>query len=113
MIVPCIVNSWLYCSFVGTICMPGSNSSARMISAITPPSMKNSTEEIRYRYPMTLWSVEVIHRTTMLPLASTRERLSRAAWRGGRVVGRAVRWFVGAVMVGPAPSYSTPSSPSA
>ena len=47
MIVPCIVNSWLYCSFVGTICIPGSNSSARMISAITPPSMKKSTEAIR------------------------------------------------------------------
>ena len=49
MIVPCIVNSWLYCSLVGMICMPGSNSSARMISAITPPSMKKSTEAIRYR----------------------------------------------------------------
>ncbi len=48
MIVPCMVNSWLYCSFVGTICMPGSNSSARMMSAMTPPSMKNSTEAIRY-----------------------------------------------------------------
>ena len=49
MIVPCIVKSWLYWSFVGMICIPGSNSSARMISAITPPSMKNSTDEMRYR----------------------------------------------------------------
>ena len=49
MIVPCIVKSWLYCSFVGTICMPGSKSSARMMSAITPPSRKNSTDEMRYR----------------------------------------------------------------
>ena len=54
MIVPCIVNSWLYCSLVGTTCMPGANSSARMISAITPPSMKNSTEAIRYMYPIVL-----------------------------------------------------------
>ena len=88
MIVPCIVKSWLYCSFVGTICMPGSNSSARMMSAITPPSRKNSTEAIRYMYPIVLWSVEVIHLTMMLPFCSTRVALSRAAWRGGIVVGR-------------------------
>ena len=54
MIVPCIVNSWLYCSFVGTTCIPGANSSARMINAITPPSMKNSTDAIRYMYPIVL-----------------------------------------------------------
>jgi hypothetical protein len=40
MIVPCIVKSWLYCSFVCTISMPGSNSWARMISAMTPPIKK-------------------------------------------------------------------------
>ena len=37
---------------------------------------------------MVLWSVEVIHLTTMLPLNSVREELSSAAWRGGSVVGR-------------------------
>lgn len=79
MIVPCIVNSWLYCSFVGMICIPGSNSSARMMSAITPPSMKNTTEAMRYMYPIVLWSVEVIHLTTRLPFCSTRVLLSRAA----------------------------------
>ena len=87
MIVPCIVNSWLYWSLVGMICIPGSNSSARMMSAITPPSRKNVKDEIRYMYPMVLWSVEVIHLTMMLPFCSVRLRLSRAAWRGGRVVG--------------------------
>ena len=37
MIVPCMVNSWLYWSRLSTTCRPGSVSSARMISAITPP----------------------------------------------------------------------------
>ena len=68
MIVPCIVNSWLYCSLVCRICMPGSNSSARISSAITPPKQKNTNEAIRYMYPMVLWSVEVIQLTTMRPL---------------------------------------------
>ena len=36
MIVPCMVNSWLYCSGVRN-CMPGRASSARISSAITPP----------------------------------------------------------------------------
>ena len=67
MIVPCIVNSWLYCSGVPTSASPGSNSWARMTSAMTPPRQKNRNEVIRYRYPMVLWSVVVIHLTTMLP----------------------------------------------
>ena len=62
-----------------------------MMRAITPPSMKNSTDAIRYMYPIVLWSVEVIHLTMMLPFCSTRVALSSAAWRGGRVVGRP--WF--------------------
>ncbi len=48
MMVPCIVNSWLYCSLVGMICIPGANSSARMISAITPPRRKKMKDAIRY-----------------------------------------------------------------
>ena len=40
MIVPCIVNSWLYCSVVWTISRPGSKSCARMMRAITPPMQK-------------------------------------------------------------------------
>ena len=40
MIVPCIVNSWLYASLLGTTSRPGVNSSARMTSASTPPTMK-------------------------------------------------------------------------
>ncbi len=45
MIVPCIVNSWLYCSGVATMSRPGSASSALMSSAITPP-MRNHTNEV-------------------------------------------------------------------
>ena len=40
MIVPCIVNSWLYCSCVGMMSSPGDQSWARIISAITPPMQK-------------------------------------------------------------------------
>ena len=65
--VPCIVNSWLYCSLVCRICIPGSNSSARIASAITPPRQKNVKEAIRYMYPMVLWSVEVIQLTSSRP----------------------------------------------
>ena len=41
MIVPCIVNSWLYCSGDRN-CMPGRASSARMSSAMKPPIRKNT-----------------------------------------------------------------------
>ncbi len=42
MIAPCMVKSWLYCSFV-TSWLPGLASSARMIRAIQPPMRKNRT----------------------------------------------------------------------
>ena len=54
MMVPCMVNSWLYCSLVCRICMPGSNSSARISNAMTPPRQKNVKDAIRYMYPMVL-----------------------------------------------------------
>ncbi len=59
MIVPCMVKSWLYASFVSTICSPGEKSSARITSAIAPAKMKNTNEEIRYSVPIFLWSVVV------------------------------------------------------
>ena len=46
MIVPWIVNSWLYCS-LDTICWPGRASSVRMISAISPAAMKKQNDVIR------------------------------------------------------------------
>ena len=47
MIRPCMVNSWLYCSWSRTICRPGSNSSARITIAIRPASRKNTIDVIR------------------------------------------------------------------
>ena len=66
--VPCMVNSWLYCSFVSMICIPGANSSRRMSTAITPAMQKKRNDAIRYMYPMVLWSVEVSQLTMTLPL---------------------------------------------
>ena len=40
MIVPCMVNSWLYCSFDKN-CRPGAASSVRISSASSPPMKKN------------------------------------------------------------------------
>ncbi len=48
MIVPCIVKSWLYCSLLCTIWMPGSNSSARISSAMMPPIANHTNAVIRY-----------------------------------------------------------------
>ena len=53
MIVPCIVNSWLYCSGVRN-CIPGRASSARISSAITPPMAKKTSDVTRYSLPIIL-----------------------------------------------------------
>ena len=45
MMVPCMVNSWLYCS-KEIICSPGKASSARMTSAISP-AMKNQIIDVK------------------------------------------------------------------
>ncbi len=46
MIVPCSVNAWLNCS-LSMICSPGRASSARISSAIAPPTRKNTNDVIR------------------------------------------------------------------
>ena len=48
MIVPCMVNSSLYC-WSDTMVLSGPISWARMIMAIAPPAMKKKNEVIRYR----------------------------------------------------------------
>jgi hypothetical protein len=53
---PCMVVSWLKNSG-RMICRPGSNSSARIASAITPPDRNMMNEKIRYSVPMSLWLV--------------------------------------------------------
>src|SRR6478752_6864938 len=56
MIVPCMVNSWLYCSGVRN-CIPGRASSARMNRAIRPPIMNHVNEVAMYMTPRTFGSV--------------------------------------------------------
>ena len=48
-----------------TICSPGWNSSARIVSAMTPPTRNIVNENHRYIVPMSLWFVVVIQR--MIP----------------------------------------------
>ena len=56
MIVPCMVNSWLYCSWDRNCC-PGTASSLRMSMAIAPPTMKKANEVTKYMTPSCLGSV--------------------------------------------------------
>jgi hypothetical protein len=53
MMVPCMVNSWLYCS-LDRNCSPGRASSVRMSRAINPPTPKNTNEVTRYISPIVL-----------------------------------------------------------
>ena len=64
MMSPCRVVIWLKKSGL-TICRPGWNSSARMTSAIIPPTMNIEKLNHRYIVPMSLWLVVVTHR--MIP----------------------------------------------
>src|SRR3978361_1980872 len=66
MIVPCRVNSWLYCSTERN-CRPGWASSARISSAISPPIRKKANDVIRYRIPRSLGSVVFSIRPTNEP----------------------------------------------
>ena len=56
MISPCMVVSWLNSSGL-TSCRPGLNSSARMPSASTPPTISMVKANSRYKVPMSLWLV--------------------------------------------------------
>jgi len=58
---PCMVVSWLKNSGC-TTCSPGWNSSARIVSAITPPERNMTKLNTRYIVPMSLWLVVVIQR---------------------------------------------------
>ena len=76
MIVPCMVNIWLYCSLLRNCC-PGTASSPRISSAIAPPTMKNTNVVTRYRIAMSLGSVVRIILTNMDPLAARRAGYGR------------------------------------
>ncbi len=59
MAVPCMVNSWLYCS-LDRNCSPGVASSARISNAIKPPMKKKMKQATMYMMPIILWSVVVM-----------------------------------------------------
>jgi hypothetical protein len=61
MIRPCMVVSWLNSSGL-TNCRPGWNSSARIISASTPPIISMVNANSRYSVPMSLWLVAYTQR---------------------------------------------------
>ena len=46
MMLPCIVNIWLYCALLRN-CIPGLANSPRIANAITPPMMKNTNDVMR------------------------------------------------------------------
>src|SRR5882757_9137333 len=71
MIVPCMVNSWLYCSGERN-CSPGRASSARISSAMNPPIMKNAKDVIRYMIPICFASVVRSRRPKADPLVDCR-----------------------------------------
>ncbi len=54
--VPCIVNSWLNCSF-DRYCRPGRASSIRISSAMIPAKRKNPKAVTPYITAMSLWDV--------------------------------------------------------
>ncbi len=66
MIVPCMVNAWLYCSW-DSHWIPGRASSARMAIASAPAMRKKTNDVIRYRCPIFLWSVVVTQETITWP----------------------------------------------
>jgi len=68
MIRPCIVVSWLNSSGL-TNCRPGWNSSARISSASTPPTISIAKLNSMYSVPMSLWLV-----------AKTQRRQPCGAW---------------------------------
>ena len=83
MIVPCMVNSWLYCS-LDRNCCPGTASSPRISSAIAPPTMKNPNDVTRYRTPMSFGSVVRSMCTRRDPLTVRRGGYGREAIGSGR-----------------------------
>ena len=84
MIVPCMVNSWLYCS-LDKNCKPGAASSVRISSAINPPTRKNPIEVTMYIMPDQLGIGGRYHPVAERALKSTtlRERLDGSQLRDG------------------------------
>ena len=85
MIVPCMVNSWLYCSGERN-CRPGRASSARMSSAMKPPIRKNTNDVTRYMSPICFASVVRSSRANAEPLIGWRTGQGRVTIGFGATV---------------------------
>src|SRR5882724_7938164 len=94
MIVPCMVNSWLYCS-CDRNCCPGTASSVRISIAIAPPTMKKANEVTRYMMPICLWSVVRNNRRRYEPLTVSRAGNGRVAiGLGATAVTPCLQWWL-------------------
>src|SRR5437660_7455014 len=78
MIVPCMVNSWLYCSGLRNCC-PGRASSVRISMAIAPPAMKKASDVTVYIMPICLGSVVQNSFSRDEPLTVSRAGYGRVA----------------------------------
>src|SRR5262245_58516981 len=78
MIVPCMVNSWLYCSGLRN-CWPGRASSERISMAIAPPAMKNASDVTVYIMPICFGSVVQNNFRRDEPLTVSRAEYGRVA----------------------------------
>ena len=76
MIVPCIVNSWLYWS-TEKICSSGRASSARISSAMKPPTKNQMNDVARYIRPISLASVVRSNRPIAEPFTARRTGYGR------------------------------------
>jgi hypothetical protein len=84
-IVPCIVNSSLYCS-VDRNCNSGRASSARINNARNPPTVNQTSEVTRYITPISLASVVRNTRPTNEPFTAGRTGAGRATIGFGATV---------------------------
>src|SRR6185312_7990602 len=111
MIVPCIVNSWLYCSGDRN-CRPGRASSARISNAMKPPIMKNTNDVTRYISPICFASVVRSSRDNAEPRAGLCTGHGRVTIDlGATVVTKRLLWLSQLHEVGPArPGHRPPRS---
>src|SRR3954452_22135252 len=82
MIVPCMVNIWLYCSGDRN-CSPGRASSPRISSAIAPPAIKKANDVVRYSSPICFGSVVRSSASSVPPFGPRRATAKGTARRVG------------------------------
>ena len=107
---PCMVNSWLYCSGVRN-CIPGRASSARMNRAIRPPIMNQVNEVAMYISPRTLGSVVCRYCRNFAPRGARWTGYGRDTTRRGATAVTLASQQVGALTGVQTPPTSTDASP--